>query len=185
MAEKQDDLHDHKESLPGNAKATKRGAGARAGAGCFPYLGPWTKSHSITCDGPAIFFRNNLPKEKHLWLLICLNSVLKFLWSFPLAGLDICLQFVVHLAQTFYGQTVAHSFPFYYGNKALWPSTALFTEGLTQPPDPTKLYLITPGHQDGFARENKGATACVVRGLVMGEHLCIIPRFTLRLHPAL
>jgi len=46
----------------------------------------------ISGEGPAIFFRNNLPKEK------CLSSILKFIQSFSPSGLDDHLQFIIHLS---------------------------------------------------------------------------------------
>lgn len=80
-------------------------SGARSGVGWLPCPRLRTKNLSINWEGPATF-RNNLSEVKHLWLLICLNSVSKFIQPFPFTGLNTCLQFIIHLTEIFCDQAV-------------------------------------------------------------------------------
>lgn len=88
--------------------------GARSGVASFPSPGLWTKNLSINWEEPAAFRNNLLMKDvsevKHLRLLICHNSVSKFIQPFPLTGLYTCLQFVIHLTKTSCEQAVLIGF---------------------------------------------------------------------------
>lgn len=169
----------HKKNLTGGTYATGRGTRPRTRVAWFSPPGPWTKSLSITCKGPSIFFQNNLPKEKCLWVFICLNSISKFIWLFPLAGLDACLQFVIPLAHF-----VARSL------LVVFFSTIETKPLVVQLPFPWRDWHSWQPPWDCIWFNYIWTLRWVCQGKhggcqVMGQHLCTVQLLTLWLHPAL